>query len=352
MQLRPSALVSLVLLTSLGAKASMLVIPFAMTAPEYGWAFGVKARARNLFAGPGYGDATAMASTRSQYSLGISGLRDSLAGNWRAGGAIQTGVFPELYAGSGNPGRKDSLARFTPTYLYAKAFVGRRFPEGLHVDAGLRFDVRSIVLNDSFGGLSRPSELIAAHGAHNLRFTWEGAWNRLDHDDDPRHGTSLLGHLELPLPGSDQAWVAGYLEGTAAATPFALGPTFAFRLRDERASGDVPFWELPYAGSGDILRGVPDHLIRGRAVQSAGLEVRQPFALFSYQWQIASFGELARAAGNGTAIWSAAPTFAFGGGGRLLLDDRHAVLRGDIGWNTGPDAALFPSIYIDFGQAF
>ena len=39
-------------------------------------------------------------------------------------------------------------------------------------------------------------------------------------------------------------------------------------------------------------------------------------------------------------------------GMRLLLDERHAVLRGDLGWNTASDASFFPSIYIDFGQAF
>jgi hypothetical protein len=342
---------SFLLLSSLG-EASTLIIPFAMTAPEYGVAAGVKARARGFFAGPGYGDLTAMGSTRSQYTLKASGLRDSLAGCWRVGGSVQAGVFPELYSGPGSPGREDSLARFTPTYACAKLYAGRRFASGLRTDLGLRMDVRSIVLDDTFGGLSNPSSLNAAHGARNLRLTWEGEWNRLDHDEDPRHGAALLSHAESSLPGSDQAWTSGLLSGSVTATPWEPGPTVAFRLRDERVWGTVPFWELPYAGSGDVLRGVPDHMVRGRIVQSAGMEVRQPFTLFAFRWQIAAFGELARASDNGLAVWSTSPTLAFGGGGRLLLDERHAVLRGDIGWNTGPDAALLPSIYIDFGQAF
>ncbi len=337
-------------LASLVGAHSILVIPFAMTAPEYGVAFGVKARDRGLFGGPGYGDLTGMASTRSQAYAEFSGLRDSLSGIWRIGGAVEGGVFPELYA-TGSPGRMDSLACYTPTYLTVDAYGGRIFPHGLHVDLGLSADLESIRLDDTIGDFVDPSQVREAGGGSYFRLTGNVGWNGRDHDDDPRHGGSAEFHWELPLPGSDAYWESGHLEGTWAFTPADGGPTAAMRLREEGATGDVPFWQLPYAGSKKILRGVQNHRVRGRFVQTAGMELRQPFPFLAWQWQLTAFAEAARA-GDARSVWSRDPVFGLGGGLRLLLDDRHAVLRGDLGWNTTEDATLFPSIYIDFGQAF
>jgi len=328
---------------------SYLVIPFVSTSPEYGWAFGGKAHARDLFGGPGFGDLTGMVTTQSQYFASIEGLRDSLPGLWRLGGMLQAGVFPELYGGQANPVPVDDLATFTPTYLNIKAYGGRWILPGVRMDAGLTMDLRSIAIDDT---AHRSARWIASTGAKNLRLTWESQWSTLDHPDDPRHGFSLLGHAESSLPGSDQFWTGASLQASAFFTPWNPGPTAALRLREENVWGTVPFWEIPYAGFSDILRGVEDRRVRGRTVQTAGAELRQPFSLFGQSWQVVAFGELSHAAHQQESVWTAEPVFAFGSGARLLLDDRHAILRCDLGWNTTADATLSPAIYVDFGQAF
>lgn len=331
------------------ADPSYLVIPFASTSPEYGWAFGGKAHARDLFGGPGYGDLTGLVTTRSQYFVDFEGLRDSLPGLWRLGGELQGGVFPELYGGQANPVRITDLASFTPSYLVLKGYGGRWILPGVRMDVGLDFDARSIEFDNT---ASNPSRWIASDGAKNLRLTWESEWSQRDHPDDPRHGVALLSHAETSLPGSDQFWTSGLLQASAFFTPWDPGPTAALRLREERVWGTVPFWEIPYAGFSDILRGVEDRRVRGRTVQTVGTELREPFPLLGLSWQVVVFGELARAARQEAAVWEAEPVFAFGSGARLLLDDRHAILRCDLAWNTTADATVSPAIYVDFGQAF
>jgi len=329
---------------------SYLVIPFASTSPEYGWAFGGKAHARDLFGGPGYGDLTGLVTTRSQYFADFEGLRDSLHGLWRLGGEFQAGVFPELYGGQANSVRTGDLESFTPSYLTINAYGGLWILPDVRMDVGLDFDARSIEFDDATE--SERARWIASDGAKNLRLTWESEWSRRDHPADPRHGFALLGHAETSLPGSDQSWTSGLLQASAFFTPWTPGPTAALRLREERVWGTVPFWEIPYAGFSDILRGVEDRRVRGRTVQTGGTELRQPFPLFGLSWQVVVFGELSRAAHREEAAWKAAPVFAFGGGARLLLDDRHAILRCDLAWNTTTDATLSPAVYVDFGQAF
>ena len=332
------------------SRAGMLVIPFAMSSPEYGVGFGVKARDRDLFGGSGYGDLTAMYTTRKQWFVEFTGLRDSIDGVWRLGGNLEVGVFPDVYGGDGSPVPASALATYTPTYLQGTAFFGRWFPGGIRFDAGLWFDRRTIVLGDS-NALAAVAVDPAKwpYGGDQVRATFEGQWNDLDHPDDPHHGATLVAHFEPPVPGSD--WGEGYVQGTLVRTPLEAGPIVALRVRHEEATGNIPFWLEPNAGESSILRGLPDYRVRGRAVQTGGLELRQPLDLLGFSEQIVAFGELSRA-GDGTGVWSADPVLGFGCGGRLLLDDRHAVLRGDLGWNTAPGAGLFPSIYIDFGQAF
>lgn len=342
---------ALAALLSVGSQAGLLVIPFAMSSPEYGVGFGVKARDRGLFGGAGYGDLTGMYTTRSQWYVEFSGLRDSIAGAWRMGGKLEGGVFPELYAGEGSPAPEADLARFTPTYGQAALYVGRWFPGGVRLDAGLWFDRHDIVRDQDKGALAGWGGRTRGwpDGGNQLRLTLESEWNRLDHSDDPRSGTTLLAHFEPPVPGSE--WGEGFLQGTSVHTPFEKGPTAVLRLRHEEVAGDVPFWLVPSAGKSKVLRGLSDYRVRGRAVQTLGAELRQPFELLGFSCEAVGFGEAARA-GDEAGVWSADPVVGYGAGGRLLLDERHAVLRVDLGWNTSPEASVAPSLYVDFGQAF
>lgn len=344
--------VALVLLGCIGAKADVhwLFIPFAMTSPEYGVAFGAKARGRNLLGGSGYGDMTALYTTKGQWKAVATGLRDSIDGAWRLGGRLEGGVFPEMYGGIGSPSPKEALALYSPTYGTISAYAGRWLPGGVRIDLGMKFDRRSIVYDDTVGAFAgwnhrNPGPVTASRDLHP---TFELEWNHLDHPEDPHEGMTVTAHVE---PGVVSDWSLMRFQSTFVRTPLSWGPIVALRLWHEQVFGEVPFWEVPEAGNSDVLRGVDNHRVRDRAVQVAGLELRQPLELLGYDLELTTFCEAAHA-GEADEVWGTAPVYGFGGGMRLLLDERHAVLRGDLGWNTASDASLFPSIYIDFGQAF
>lgn len=348
--MRISSAALAVVLTASGSQAGRLVIPFVMSSPEYGVGFGLKARERGLFGGPGFGDLTGMYTTRGQWFLEFKGLRDSIGGAWRVGGRLEGGIFPELYGGEGSPAPESALSRYTPTYGLGSLFVGRWFPGGLRLDAGVRVDARDITHGDTgvYAGWS-DGDRHWSEGGTQVRPILEVEWRRLDHDDDPRSGTTLEGRFEPPVSGSD--WMTGSVQGTGVVTPLEAGPVLALRLRHEASGGDVPFWELPSAGKSKVLRGLSDSRVRGRSLQVIGAEARQPFGLWGLSWEMVGFAEAARA-GDESSVWSADPVLGYGGGGRLLLDERHAVLRVDLGWNTSREAGVFPSLYVDFGQAF
>jgi hypothetical protein len=333
-----------------GAWARPLIIPFVMSSPEYGIGFGVKARDRGLFGGPGFGDLTGMYTTRGQWYVELSGLRDSIAGNCRLGGTVEGGVFPELYSGEGSPAPKASLAGYTPTYALASMFAGYWFQGGIRMDLGLAIDHREIERSDT-GAMAGWARRTRGYpdGGTQVRVSVEGEWNRLDHPADPHSGTTLVARFEPPVPGS--AWALGFIQGTLIETPFAAGPTMVLRARHEAAGGDVPFWKIPSAGKSRLLRGLSDYRVRGRSLQALGSELRQPLAILGFATEAVAFGEAARAGDEG-GVWSSDPVFGFGCGGRLLLDDRHAVLRVDLGWNTSSEATVAPALYVDFGQAF
>lgn len=319
-----------------------LFIPALFSLPETGLGAAIKARGRDFLGVPGYLDATVVMTRKRQIDLDVEWLRDSIEQVWRARNGVQIGRFPSVWYGPGNPPPDAAKADYDPLYVYLESRLARYLPGGWAVEGSLVLDVEDVSVHDEGAFLGH---VVARDGGvflvGGVALEHEGR----DLPEDPRRGPYLRVRAQSSVPGSESVWQSLQNDASQAAS---LGPlTGVARVRTVDAWGDVPFWELPYLGFREALRGLPDRRLRGRSVQCAGLELRWRMPkLLVAPWQIAGFLELGRAGSRG-GVWSADPMPAGGGGLRGLLDGGRSVLRADYG--VSPEGT---GIYLDFGQAF
>lgn len=325
-----------------GRTTRWLVIPALFSLPETGPGAAIKTRGRDFLGVPGYLDATVVVTWKKQIDFDLEWLRDSIAGTWRTRNGVQVGRFPSLWYGPGNPPPDHAKASYDPLYVIAESRVARYLPAGWAVEGSLMLDVEDLT-SDHEGAFRAPT--VARDGGV---FVVAGA--AIEHEgrdlpEDPRHGVYFRSRAQTSIPGSETVWHSWQNDVSQAFTLWRL--TAVGRLRSVNGWGDIPFWETPYLGFREALRGLPDRRLRGEAVQCAGLELRLRMPkLWVAPWQIAAFFEEGRA-GSHRGVWTAEPLPAGGGGLRLLLDGGRSVLRADYG--VSPKGT---GIYLDFGQAF
>lgn len=320
-----------------------IVIPAVFVLPETGTGLAVKTRARNIGNVPGHLDATLVATMKRQADLALEWLRDSIGGKWRSRTIAEVGRFPSLWYGRGNPPPDSLEAVYRPLYLQAQSRWARYLPYGLAAEGALSLDLESIG-DDRKGAFAHQPAVARSGGVYWLVgavLEHEGR----DFPDNPAKGAFSRLRLQTSMPGSESIWHLVQLDGSQA---FSWGRlTSITRIRAVSAWGDVPFWETPYLGFREALRGLPDRRLRGDAVQCLGEELRWNFPkLLVAPWQVAGFLEGGRA-GTHSEVWAADPYLAGGGGVRVLLDEGHAVLRIDYGVSADGSG-----LYLDFGQAF
>lgn len=325
-----------------GRTTRWLVIPALFSLPETGPGAAIKTRGRDFLGVPGYLDATVVVTWKRQIDFDLEWLRDSLGGVWRTRNGVQVGRFPSLWYGSGNPPPDHAKASYDPLYLIAESRLARYLPAGWAVEGSLMLDVEN--LTSKHEGAFRAPTTAQDGGV----FVVTGA--AIEHEgrdlpEDPRRGVYFRSRAQTSIPGSETVWQSWQNDVSQAVTVWRL--TAVGRLRSVNGWGDIPFWETPYLGFREALRGLPDRRLRGEAVQCAGLELRLRMPkLWVAPWQIAGFFEEGRA-GTHRGVWTAEPLPAGGGGLRLLLDGGRSVLRADYG--VSPKGT---GIYLDFGQAF
>jgi len=323
-------------------KTRWLVIPAVFSLPETGPGAALKARGRDFLGMPGYLDATLLLTWKRQVDFDLEWLRDSLAGVWRLRNGVQVGRFPSLWYGRGNPPPDGAEATYDPLYVVADTRVARYLSAGWALEGSLLLDVEDVTTDDA-GAFREPT--VAREGG---TFVVGGAaieFEGRDLPEDPREGLYFRSRAQSSIPGSETLWHSWQNDVSGAFTLWRT--TFVGRVRTVDGWGDIPFWETPYLGYREALRGLPDRRLRGDAVQCAGLEVRLRMPkLWIAPWQLATFLEEGRA-GTHRGVWSAEPLPAGGGGVRVLLDGGRSVLRADYG--LSPKGT---GIYLDFGQAF
>ena len=324
-------------------KASWLVIPGLFSFPETGPGLALKARVRDLGGVPGYVDATVAVTMKSQADLSMEWLRDSIAGVWRTTQGLSLGLFPSVWYGPGNPAPDEAKSRYTPTYIESESRLARYLPGGWALDGALFLTYQENE-DENEGALLDP-DVVARAGTLGAMLGAGVEYEGRDFPSNPRRGTYLRTRGRVTLPGARHEWASWQ---TDLSRTQALGNLIAVgRVRFLDAWGEIPYWEMPFLGSREALRGLPEARLRGTAVQCAGLELRYAMPLvFGVASQLAVFGEEGRAGGHGS-VWSEAFNPAGGGGVRVLLDGGKAVLRVDYGVSE-----VGSGLYIDFGHSF
>lgn len=324
-------------------KASWLVIPGLFSFPETGPGVALKARVRDLGGVPGYVDATVAVTMKRQADLSVEWMRDSIAGLWRSTQGLSVGRFPGVWYGPGNPAPKEAEARYTPTYIESESRLARYLSSGWAVEGAVFLAYQDN--EDKDEGALLAKDVVARPGTLGAMIGGGVEYEGRDLPSNPRKGSYLRSRAKVSLPGSRHRW--GSLQNDVSHTE-AWGSLIAVgRLRFLDSWGEVPFWEMPYLGSREALRGLPGGRLRGPSVQCAGLELRYAMPLvFGVASQLAVFGEEGRAGGN-ASVWSSAVKPAGGGGVRVLLDGGQAVLRVDYGVSE-----VGSGLYIDFGHSF
>lgn len=328
---------------SIRRKASWLVIPGLFSFPETGPGVALKARVRDLGGVPGYVDATVAVTMKSQADLSLEWLRDSIAGRWKSVQGLGMGRFPGVWYGPGNPATDGAKARYTPSYIESESRLARYLPGGWAVEGSV-FLIYQENEDEDEGALTT-DQVVARGGTLGAMLGGGVEFEGRDMPSNPRKGTYLRTRGRVSIPRARHEWSSWQ---TDVSRTQALGDLIAVgRLRFLDAWGEIPYWEMPYLGSREALRGLPEGRLRGTAVQCAGLELRYAMPLvFGVASQLAVFGEEGRAGGH-ASVWSEEFNPAGGGGVRVLLDDGKAVLRVDYGVSE-----VGSGLYIDFGHSF
>lgn len=324
-------------------KAAWLVLPGVFVLPETGPGVALKAHVRNLLGVPGYVDVTTIATWKRQADFEAAWLRDSIGGVWRTRQRVEVGRFPSIWYGVGNPPDDSLRARYEPMYLIAETRLARYVLEGWAIEGGLGIDAEHMDHREE--GAFREQPTLASEGGTfwigSAALEYEGR----DVPENPKSGPFLRIQDRTALPGSYSVWTQWQTDGSWTES---VGPvTGVLRVRTLSAWGNVPFWETPWLGFRDVMRGLPNRRLRGESVHCTGAELRWNLPSFwSAGWQLASFFEEGRA-GSHRGVWTAMPMGAGGGGVRMLLDEGKAVLRVDFGVSGEGHGT-----YLDFGQAF
>lgn len=354
------ALTVLAISTPLGANdRPYAIVPGFKVSPEVGVGVGAVAFHSALPQPGSRFDVKFLATTRSQIDVRIRHRNlDFLSSGWELRGEAEGLRFPDSYFGGGNNPADSDETYYTPT-------GGHLSLEFIHpLPGGFRFLLAGKAESYSIGSIRKadggstaamifnPSVAGRNGGEADL---WEAGveYDTRDNLDVPRRGiyaghrigSSFIGEFDY---GSTETWLNIY-------QPLGGRWESAGRLWQRTLTGAAPFFDQPWLGDENTLRGINHKRFRDASAQAAQFELRYGFPLslpiidswLGHEWQLAAFAEAGRV-GKDFTIASQADIHCSGGvGGRLLIGKRLGAIRGDLGFSVYGFALI-----IDFNQAF
>jgi outer membrane protein assembly factor BamA len=338
------------------------IIPIVVVNPENGYGAGLKYFDKAWLNEKNYLDLTFYYTIKDQKQVEAEHRYRGIFGSaWNTKTHIEGFDYPESFFGATNQPIDSAEHLYLPKGFSAKQELNYPLVTSLYFKASYYFkniDMQDIRLGQHLNSaVSIPKENFASdpdwlgyQGGFNDLGDISIEYDSRDFEKQPKQGWYLgykMGHSffsEVYQYGWSEAWLAHYLT-------WHEHWEWAGKVFQKTALGDIPFYEEPYLGDRKLMRGVINKRLRNHSIQALQSELRYqfrlPIAFFHNEWQMAAFGEMGRV-GNDLAMASqASPHFSGGIGGRLILGERLALLRGDLGFSQ-----YGVGIYIDFGQAF
>ncbi len=331
------AVLSAFVLLRTGAAANdrpYAIIPGFKASPEVGIGVGAVAFHSALPDTFSRYDAKILVTTHSQIETKLDHRNTRFLGSaWELRAGVEALRYPDTYYGSGNNPADSDETYYTPEGGDAYAELRHSLPHSFRILLAGKtewYRIRDIHKADGSGAGDIFNSNLPGHdgGATDL---WETGveYDTRDNLDVPREGiyagqrvgTSLLGEFQY---ASSETWINGY-------RPVGEHWETAGRLWQRTLFGDAPFFDQPYLGDENTLRGVNYKRFRDRSAQLAQAEVRYGFPLslpiidswLGHEWQIAAFGEAGRV-GTDFSAASQAAVASFRGRGRPF-DRRQAA---------------------------
>lgn len=341
-------------------EATWVIIPILLVSPENGVGGGAKYFDKAWLRPDQSLDLQAYITTKSQYSLQVEHRRLGLfAPFFESRSLVEYFFFPESFFGQGNDPRDEDEHIYSPRGLRLGQEAVFHLPRSLR--ARLVYSLKQVEMEDIEralgGGVDSavvPAGLTGREGGFSDRADFVFEYDSRDVELVPSGGALLGLRVGHAAAGSFRY---GLWEGYAGRY-LSFGPSWETALKVTHRSifGDPPFYELPYLGDAGLLRGVPEKRLRDRAAQVLQGEVRRsvkfgrnprgPLKTLHW-WQVALFAEAGRVGADAARIWENEVHVSGGVGLRLILGERLAAIRADLGFSAFGDG-----LYLDFGQAF
>ena len=335
------------------------IVPGFKVSPEVGVGVGAVAFHSALPQPGSRFDLKLLATTRSQVDMRLRHRNlDFLSSGWELRAEAEGLRFPDSYFGGGNNPSDADETYYTPVGGHLSLQMLRS------LSGPFRFFLAGKVESYSIGNVRKAdgdsnaadifTSSVRGRGG-GLSDLWEAGveCDTRDNPDVPREGiyaghrigSSLLGEFDY---GSSETWVIVY-------RPFGEHWETSGRLWQRTLTDTPPFFDQPWLGDENVLRGVNHKRFRDASAQAAQFEIRYGFPLalpildswLGHDWQLAAFAEAGRVGKDFAAASEADVHLSGGVGGRLLIGKRLGAIRGDLGFSQYGFALI-----IDFNQAF
>ena len=260
--------------------------------------------------------------------------------------------FNDLYFGIANRSKINGAPQDLPDYFTFQSFTlgfltNSRFPvfrfnENKQIDARIGINFRyETPWENGIDRLIMVEKPLGYNGARVAMVSAGLVWEGRDHEFNPTRGNYAEAGFAIgsSILGSNYSLITAEYDFRQYYSFYLIRDiTFAVRFSGKNTSGEVPYWELAYAGDEETLRGYYARRFLDDNVAILNTELRTwLFQIPSSDIKIGGtlFIDTASTYSNGTAINTAIlnrkQTLGFGGLMTLFTPD--FIIRGDIGFS-------------------
>lgn len=251
-------------------------------------------------------------------------------------GEMRYRIFPDRFYGIGNRTSLEDEERFQYSLFSFKFLVLKRFFRSWYIGADVNFDYEYDLKVDPNKELGQ-GDIVGYRGGTTVGAGLVATWDTRDNAINAYSGHyfQLSTYFNSSVLGSDFNYNRYSVEYRGF-KQVGKKSVLALNVLGQFTSGEVPFLDLPRAGSDQILRGYATYRYRDRNRTAMQVEYRLP--LF---WRIGAvaFAGLGDVYDSPKDVSMRTIKYSYGGGLRLNLNRTERInLRLDYGWGRNSSA--------------